>query len=396
MNYDKIETKSFSIEKKDVNLWTLLEKTISPLMLQAKEKNIQLELTSQLRQPSQFPEVDFPLQNLRLVGDSIKIGQVIRNLVSNALKFTPAQGDIKISGTVLLVSASMSHLRTVAFYRVNENPTSEHPKQPSHLFHSTKIHSSAFHDASCDQLNNGNIVIRVMDTGPGLSLEQLRKIFSEGVQFNPNQLQAGQGSGLGLWISREIVLLHGGQIRVTSPGLGCGATFEVMLPVTLRADLPSESVRVALFSLPHGDVIDDHNGKKEEKISTPIARAPKQLLVVDDAISNRKLVARILRSRGYLCDEAENGQDCLMKIMSGVKSYDAILMDYEMPILNGPLAAQKLREMKFDLPIIGLTGNVLPEDREYYLSQGANLVLTKPLQVQQLIDYLEHSPESIV
>jgi signal transduction histidine kinase len=108
MNYDKIETKSFSIEKKDVNIWTLLEKTISPLTLQAKEKNIHLKLFSQLRHPMKFPQVDIPLQDLRLVGDSIKLGQVIRNLVSNALKFTPPDGSVNISGPINLFFHSSS------------------------------------------------------------------------------------------------------------------------------------------------------------------------------------------------------------------------------------------------------------------------------------------------
>jgi two-component system, chemotaxis family, sensor kinase Cph1 len=100
INYDKIETKSFSIEKKDVDIWTVFEKTIKPLVNQAREKNIRMELVSQVSNPSAFPSgVDLPLRNLRLVGDAIKLGQVVRNLVSNALKFTPADGEVKIAGT---------------------------------------------------------------------------------------------------------------------------------------------------------------------------------------------------------------------------------------------------------------------------------------------------------
>jgi signal transduction histidine kinase len=98
INYDKIESKTFTIEKKDVNVWSVLEKTIQPLSLQAKEKNIEMELKTHLSHPSDFADVDVNPQHLRLVGDSIKLGQVIRNLVSNALKFTPANGTVKISG----------------------------------------------------------------------------------------------------------------------------------------------------------------------------------------------------------------------------------------------------------------------------------------------------------
>lgn len=102
INYDKIESKSFSIEKKDVNVWSVLEKTVQPLTLQAKEKKIHMNLTTHLSDPSHFGEVDIQLDHLRLIGDSIKLGQVIRNLVSNALKFTPSEGKVNITGKVYI------------------------------------------------------------------------------------------------------------------------------------------------------------------------------------------------------------------------------------------------------------------------------------------------------
>lgn len=110
INYDKIESKTFTIEKKDVNVWSVLEKTIQPLSLQAKEKNINMELKTHLSHPSEFGDVgDINLQCLRSDGDSIKLGQVIRNLVSNALKFTPTDGMVKILGsstTILFLTSS--------------------------------------------------------------------------------------------------------------------------------------------------------------------------------------------------------------------------------------------------------------------------------------------------
>jgi signal transduction histidine kinase len=102
INYDKIESKTFSIEEKDVNPWTVLSKTVGPMTLQAKEKNIDLKIVTQASDPLQFPNenLEVNLTYLRVVGDSIKLAQVIRNLVSNALKFTPRDGQVTISGLV--------------------------------------------------------------------------------------------------------------------------------------------------------------------------------------------------------------------------------------------------------------------------------------------------------
>jgi hypothetical protein len=94
INYDKIETKTFTIEEKDVNIWSVIEKTIDPLVFQAKEKKITMNLINRMT----HDEMELDLECLRVIGDSIKLGQVVRNLVSNALKFTPPDGTVTISG----------------------------------------------------------------------------------------------------------------------------------------------------------------------------------------------------------------------------------------------------------------------------------------------------------
>lgn len=243
--------------------------------------------------------------------------------------------------------------------------------------------------------NAGQVIISVKDTGPGLSHEQQQIMFREGVQFNPNELQGGQGSGLGLWISREIVSLHGGTITVTSEGLGKGATFEVRLPlrrVSEQEDLlsPSPSARrkldISKYKVPdtvRSPVVENEN----EQFFSPQDR---HVLVVDDAPSNRKLVSRLLKSKGFVCHEAENGQQCLEKVISGAISYEFIVLDFEMPIMDGPTAAKNIREKEIETLIIGVTGNVLPEDQEHFLKQGANAVLPKPVNIDELLYKVQH------
>jgi two-component system, sensor histidine kinase len=233
------------------------------------------------------------------------------------------------------------------------------------------------------------VVISVTDSGPGLSEEQLCALFHEGVQFNPNKLQAGQGSGLGLWISKEIVNLHHGQIEAKSDGLGCGATFEVKLPVVLR---DSTEVTRPSQSVPFHTIRTQPS--RTQLLSLNSRTVPTHVLVVDDAASNRKLVSRLLKSKGFICHEAEDGQECVDKVLAGEHPYEFILLDYEMPVMDGPSAARRLREEKCDLLIIGVTGNVLPEDKAHFMNQGANLVMEKPLNVNELIDELKKYSKS--
>ena len=248
-------------------------------------------------------------------------------------------------------------------------------------------------------------MITVTDTGPGLSHEEQQTLFREGVQFNPNELQGGQGSGLGLWISREIVSLHGGHITATSEGAGMGSTFEVRLPLRRTFsldDLPSPSAVLRKLELSNyrSSLAPDFHPLPSSSLSPsqpaaspnsclqskPFSPEERHVLVVDDAPSNRKLVSRLLRSRGFVCHEAENGLQCVEKIFAAVVPYEFIVMDYEMPVMDGPSATRQLRENHLEIPIIGVTGNVLPEDREFFLKQGANAVLAKPVNIDDLLN----------
>jgi two-component system, sensor histidine kinase len=244
----------------------------------------------------------------------------------------------------------------------------------------------------------GNVVITVTDSGPGLSLEQQQALFHQGVQFNPNQLQAGQGSGLGLWISKEIVCLHHGTIIATSAGLGRGSSFQVTLPLILREEVSLSARLVPPPSSPHTLDVSEGDGGGETRIAIPAPEPrARHVLVVDDAPSNRKLVSRLMKSKGFTCHEAENGAECVEMVLSGEHPYELILMDYEMPVMDGPSAARRLRDHRCELLIIGVTGNVLPEDKAHFLACGANAVLAKPLVVSELFEViLNHQSSPLV
>lgn len=239
----------------------------------------------------------------------------------------------------------------------------------------------------------GFLTVSVTDSGPGLSKEQQKLLFHEGVQFNPNELQAGQGSGLGLWITREIVELHSGNITASSEGLGKGATFFLKLPVVLH-EAPVVDPTIPKPASPRASNPDGGTSQAAGRSSSLVSSfesRERHVLIVDDTASNRKLVCRLLRSKGYICHQAENGLECVHMVMAADYAYEFVLLDYEMPVLDGPSAARQLRENRSDVTIIGVTGNVMKHDQDYFIEQGANAVLPKPLILDDLLEAVNHA-----
>jgi CheY-like chemotaxis protein len=261
--------------------------------------------------------------------------------------------------------------------------------------------------------------VTVTDNGVGLSGDQLGHLFGEGVQFNPNELQAGQGSGLGLYISRGLAVQHGGTLTATSAGLGQGSTFTLQLPLYRRA-LPTTAELALRSQGPNhtasrlsGDLMVGFQGYRSPPLrsetKSPTSESTNRrhsdshrVLVVDDAVSNRKMLVRLLKSRGYACEQAENGQqavDMYRDFCERNVQVETVVMDYEMPVMNGPTATRALRELGCDALIVGVTGNLLPEDVRFFKEHGADAVLGKPLDIRafeelvmDLRDGAEHMP----
>ena len=257
-------------------------------------------------------------------------------------------------------------------------------------------------------------------------------------------IKAGGGSGLGLYIAKGIVKQHNGNLVASSKGIGHGSTFEMTLPLWRVAEGDSDccgfgplvqrriekrlkhrqdvrSMQAATASSSQTLKANNQGIEKEEHDSKPVTGARQmldrdntektvdatgsassnafdqvaptvlQVLVVDDVKSNRKLLKRLLENNGHQCDEAENGKDCVEMVRKASDSgipYDAILLDYEMPVMDGPTAAKQIREqLKNDsINIVGITGNVLPDDVKFFLEAGANDVLAKPVKMKELFE----------
>jgi CheY-like chemotaxis protein len=249
--------------------------------------------------------------------------------------------------------------------------------------------------------------------------ENQSKLFNEIVQFSPNSLQNGGGSGLGLWISKGIVERHHGSVGLNSDGVGQGSIFYLKLPVYTSARIlqdistatPSDQLLPTVMdtapSLIRNFSVDvksaDELSLNRSPTPTPEAireeRRRKKLflglrvLIVDDAPMVRKLMTNLLTSKGTICESAEDGVFAVEMMRTSLSSssssaYDIIFMDFMMPNMNGPQATQAIRLLGYTGLIIGVTGNMMASDVELFLESGANVILPKPLSVPVLENYL--------
>lgn len=216
------------------------------------------------------------------------------------------------------------------------------------------------------------VSLEVADTGAGIPQDKLALIFDKFTQADSSITRKYGGTGLGLAITRKLVELHGGTIRVESE-VGRGSTFTVEIPFQV---LQSESLEPA--------------AKKEASISLSEPTGAHLLLVEDNAV-NQRVVLAMLKKKGYAIDIANNGQEALEVLESAARPYDLVLMDVQMPILDGLEATRAIRRdgRWAALPIVAMTAHAMTGDKERCLKAGMDAYLSKPLQAATLIGTIE-------
>ena len=574
LSFDKMESGILELHKQDVNVAPLIIDSVNMFASQAKEADVRISIipadlgsiTSASRRDMGI-SLSKPLtctSNSVLLGDSVfidrfKMDQVLRNLLSNALKFTPRGGFVTVCAsfipdtdddltTKVKDNKSMSlpsewlhralrrepriHLvtennqkssTTDLEYGINNtvndsnryldlvpNPTThKHSRKKlldadssnnmfensnsnnsnnknnknnisnnnnsnnnnnnknnnnnniSHISNNNAIKRSNDSTATTressglntlgidDDYITGKLKIVVKDSGVGISPANIQRLFKEVIQFNPEILQAGGGSGLGLHITSNIVQMHGGTITATSEGSGKGSTFTVEIYMqrkrnckndepfvtAIRPLMVGPSISSSPITVPQGSSSlslccesRDGSGAKPIDLSQVIEclnavtsddprslyrhqdfldpRTPPLLesytfnkytnsnggdhnsydvLVVDDSSLNRKLLCKLFRTAGYACEEADDGLRAIEKVKTRMargdgqnKFYDAILMDFVMPNMDGPTATQAIRALNYPGIIFGVTGNALETDVTHFLTSGVDSVLPKP------------------
>ena len=414
--YEKLDSGILILHKEKVTVLPFITECVSMFSVQARECGVAMIVSPGVSVDDIGTSEDngaltsHPLMSHDAIFiDKFKMDQVIRNLISNALKFTPRGGIVTVDVSFVESHPTTSHQITngadVRKYLPHTEPhAGSHSKlrfQSKSQLQSSPIRgvneSGKIRRLSTTQNVNetwgesdpssvdGKLVLVVTDTGAGISPENQNKLFKDIVQFSPEKLQAGGGSGLGLWISSGIVDLHEGRISVRSDGEGMGSSFTVEIPM-LRS---CEGTLQEQYSIKNGEEVrgarNAHSvgSHKDSFISFPLssycslsgAATPTDgmstrgvsfdVLVVDDSRLNRKMLMKFLQKGGHRCTEAEDGLEAIEVVKERIdfsnggrgKPYDAILMDFIMPNMDGPTAVKEIRSMGYVAPIFGLTGN---------------------------------------
>jgi len=265
---------------------------------------------------------DVPRQ---IVGDPLRIRQILSNLISNAVKFTQAG----------LVDVQV--------------------------------------DTEFSSKGEFWLEFTVTDSGTGIPADKLALIFDKFTQADGSVSRKYGGTGLGLAITRKLVEIHGGEIEVRSE-IGRGTTFMVKLKCEIAIDEPG-------------------SGKFIERLPAAPADAGLsmfRILVVEDNQVNQKVVTTVLRKRGYTIDLAKDGTEALAKLENSAV-FDLILMDVQMPVLDGLEATRLIRKDPRwkGLPIVAMTAHAMSGDMERCLEAGMNGYISKPVHPSQLLETVD-------
>jgi PAS domain S-box-containing protein len=342
LDFSKVEAGRLELEAAPFRLRDAVCRAVEPLAVRAAQKGLGLTC----RVAPGVPD--------RVVGDAGRLAQVLVNLVGNAVKFTP-RGEVVLS-------------------------------------------------AGCGEVGGGGAELRfaVSDTGIGIPPEQRATIFEAFVQADASLTRRFGGTGLGLAISAKLVGLMGGRIWVESEeGQGSTFFFTARLPVAAGGDGPSRDGLVWVATAPGGALpaarpaVPPGSGSGETPL--PAAARPLRVLVAEDNPVNQKLVERMLANRGHRAVLVGDGREALDRLR--VERFDAVLMDVQMPVLDGLAATAALRDLERPAgrhtPVVALTAHALAGDRERCLAAGCDEYLSKPVRKEDLYPLLEAVAEGM-
>lgn len=315
LDMSKIEEGKLVLENSPFVLDEILDNVVVSLSPTATNKGLSLTFNAN------------GIQKLGVVGDSMRLSQVLINFISNAVKFTDKGGSIAVEAKII-----------------------------------SRDSEKAF------------INFAVTDTGIGMSESAASRIFLPFEQADASMSRKYGGTGLGLSISNNIVKLMGGEIRVESaPEIGSKFSFQVWFSLDQTASAADEH---------EDDEVMDFSGSR--------------FLIVDDIEINREIIVTLLEDTRAFCECAVNGREAVDLFAASEKGYySLILMDIQMPVLNGCDATRAIRAFEREdaksVPIIALTANVFKEDLQEAISAGMNGHIGKPVEFSTLLKVIDQT-----
>jgi len=322
LDLSKIEAGKLELSPAAYDVASLINDTVHLNVMKYDSKPLEFKLSVDENIPS------------TLYGDELRIKQILNNLLSNAFKYTD-EGEI-----LFLVAAEYE-------------PQGKAPQV--------------------------TLVFRVIDTGQGMSAEQLDKLFDEYTRFNTEANRTTVGSGLGMSITKHLVQMMDGEISVDSEP-DKGSAFTVRLPQTIIGeDVFGKVVAENLKQF--------HLGKAEQLKKAPqIVRDYMpygRVLIVDDVQSNLYVVRGLMIPYGLSVETASSGFEAIEKIKNGAV-FDIIFMDHMMPKMDGIEATKIIRSLGYVHPIIALTANALTGQAEIFMQNGFDGFIPKPIDIRLL------------
>lgn len=325
VDHSKIEAGKLAFEQVEFEVEAVIEGILHICEPKALEKSLDLRIDIA------------PGAKTRLLGDPLRLGQILLNLTSNAIKFTH-QGEVVLRVRVLESSAAIdTHVPMMQLY------------------------------------------FEVSDTGIGIDTSSMETLFQPFTQADVSTTRKYGGSGLGLSISKRLSELMGGSIGCTSEPCK-GSTFYFSAPFQVVQHDSRKGAESVTASAQEGAQAPESEAKR--------GLHGTRLLVVDDNAMNRELLQEILEGAGIVVDFAFDGQQALQQVSK--TAYDGVLMDCQMPVMDGYTATRALRSNPSlaQLPVIAMTASSSGDDRLRCLEAGMNDHIGKPLDVRYLFQTL--------
>ncbi len=334
LDMSRIESGSVKLDEKPVHVPKLLRDLSSMIqgLADSRQQNLHIDIRN--------------VQNEDIIIDKLRLNQVLLNVISNAIKFTPVGGDIII--------------------RLSERP--------------------------CLRKGYATFEFTVRDNGIGMSEQFVGRVFDTFAREHSSTVSGIQGTGLGMAITKNIVEMMGGQITVESHE-GEGTQFNITLDVKLAGHSQQGG------SAPERDAVSDPD-QDINTAQTVSGKRPshdhrgKRILLVEDNELNREIATAILGEEGLAVDCAEDGIEAVNIISQAPEDqYDLIFMDIQMPKMDGYTATREIRTLrnnrKANIPIIAMTANAFDEDRKKALEAGMNGHISKPVSMDVIVRTLD-------